>query len=47
METQTWLSRHYKFISGENIAILSVSPNDFLHVFLKLQNSKCRITVRI
>ena len=24
METQTWLSRHYKFISAENITILSV-----------------------
>ena len=31
METQTWLSRHYKFISAENITILSVSSDDFLH----------------
>ena len=30
METQTWLSRHYKFISAENITILSVSSDDFL-----------------
>ena len=29
METQTWLSRHYKFISAENITILSVSSDDF------------------
>ena len=33
METQTWLSRHYKFISAENITILSVSSHDFLHAF--------------
>ena len=32
METQTWLSCHYKFISAENITILSVSSEDFLHV---------------
>ena len=36
METQTWLSRHYKFISAENITILSVSSDDFLHAFLKV-----------
>ena len=29
METQTWLSGHYKFISAENISILSVSSDDF------------------
>ena len=34
METQTWLIRHYKFISAENITILSVSSDDFLHAFL-------------
>ena len=36
METQTWLSRHYKFISAENITILSVSSDDFLHAFLEV-----------
>ena len=34
METQTRLNRHYKFISAENITILSVSSDDFLHAFL-------------
>ena len=34
METQNWLIRHYKFISAENITILSVSSDDFLHAFL-------------
>ena len=34
METQTWLNRHYKFISAENITRLSVSSDDFLHDFL-------------
>ena len=29
METQTWLSRHYKFISEENITILSYSSDDY------------------
>ena len=33
METQIWLSRHYKFISAENITILSVSSDDILHAF--------------
>ena len=32
METQTWLSHHYNFISAENITLLSVSSDDFLHV---------------
>ena len=32
MKTQTWLSCHYKFISAEDITILSVSSDDFLHV---------------
>ena len=36
METQTWLSCHYKFISAENITILSVSSDDFLHTFLEV-----------
>ena len=36
METQTWLSCHYKFISGENITILSVSSDDFLHALLEV-----------
>ena len=36
METQTWLSCHYKFISVENITILSVSSDGFLHAFLEI-----------
>ena len=36
MDTQTWLSCHYKFISVENITTLSVSSDDFLHAFLKV-----------
>ncbi len=36
MGTQTWLSRYYKFISAENITILSVSSDDFLHAFLEV-----------
>ena len=34
METQTWLNCHCKFISAENITILSVSSDDFIHAFL-------------
>ena len=34
METQTRLSRHNKFILPENITILSVSPDDYLHASL-------------
>ena len=34
METQTWLIRHYKFISAENITIVFVSSDDFLYDFL-------------
>ena len=35
METQTWLSRHNKFISAENIiAILSVSSDDSLYIYM-------------
>ena len=48
METQTWLSRHKKFISAENIiTILSVSSDDYLHDSLSLQSSKCGVTVHI
>ena len=36
METQTWLSCHYKFISAENTSILSFSSDDFLHAFLEV-----------
>ena len=31
METQNWLSCHNKFISAENITILTVSSDDFLY----------------
>ena len=34
METQTWLSGHNKFISVENITILSISSDDYLHASL-------------
>ena len=33
MEIQTWLSRHNKFISVENMTILSVSSGDYSHTF--------------
>ena len=36
METQTCVSCHYKFILPENIIILSVSSDDFLHVRLEV-----------
>ena len=36
METQTWFSHHYKFILAENISILSISSDDFLHAFIKV-----------
>ena len=36
METQTWLSYYYKFISVENITILTVSSDDILHALLKV-----------
>ena len=36
METQIWLSCHNKFISAENITILSVSSDDFLHAILEV-----------
>ena len=48
METQTWLSRHDKFISVENIiAIPSVSSDDSLHASLLSQSSEWGVTVRI
>ena len=47
METQTWSSRHNKFISTENITILSVLSDDYLHASLLSQSSKCGVTVRI
>ena len=34
MEIQTWLSCHFKFILAENITMLSVSSDDFLHALL-------------
>ena len=37
METQNRLSHHYKFISADNITILSVSSDDFLHAFLEVE----------
>ena len=43
METQTWLSRHYKFISAENIDIYSVSSDDFLHAFLEVTTANVEI----
>ena len=36
MKNQTWLSRHYNFISAENITVLSVSSYDYLHAFLEV-----------
>ena len=36
METQTRLSHHNKFISAENITLLSVSSDDFSHAFLEV-----------
>ena len=36
METQPWLSRHNKFIAAENITILSVSSEDYLHASLEV-----------
>ena len=40
METQTWLSCHNRFISEENITIISVSSDDFLHAFLEVAEQK-------
>ena len=36
METLTWLRRHYEFISAENINVLSISSDDFLHASLEV-----------
>ena len=36
METQTSLSCHDKFISAENITILSVSSDGFLHALFEV-----------
>ena len=47
METQTRLSHHNKFISAENITILSVLSDDYLHASLSSQSSKCGVTVHI
>ena len=47
METQTRLSHHNTFISAENITILSVSSDDYLHASLLPQSSKCGVTVHI
>ena len=41
METQTRLSRHNKFISVENITLLYVSSDDYLHASLSSQGTKC------
>ena len=38
METQPRLSRHNKSISVENITILSVSSDDYLHASLSLSH---------
>ena len=40
METQTWLSYHYKFISAKNITILSILSDDFLHASLEVAGQK-------
>ena len=47
MKTQTRLSRHDKFIPAENITMLSDSSDDYLHVSLSSQCSKCGFKVRI
>ena len=44
METQTRLSHHNKFILAENITILSVSSDDYLHASLSSQSSECGVT---
>ena len=47
METPTWLSGHNKFISADNIIIISVSSDDYLHGSLSSKSSECGVTVRI
>ena len=36
MEIKTWLNCHNKFILTENITVLSVSSDDFLHAILEV-----------
>ena len=36
MENQTWSSCHNKFISPENVIIISVSSDNFLYVRLEV-----------
>ena len=45
MVIQTWLSCHNKFISAENITISTSRQMTFYKLYLKLQDSKCGITV--
>ena len=40
METQTRLSHHNKFISAENITIISVSSDDYLHASLEVAETE-------
>ena len=47
METQTRLSRHNKIISAENITILTVSSDEYLHASLSSQSSKRGVKIRI
>ena len=47
MEIQTRLSRHNNFMLAENISVLSVSSDDYLHASVSSQSSKCEVTVRI
>ena len=51
METQTWLSCHYNFISAENITIHFFSSDDFLHAFLEVAEqqmwSYCRCYITL
>ena len=43
METETWLTIHNKFMSVENITILSVSSDDFLHALLEVAEEQTSI----
>ena len=48
METQTWLSRHNKFISAENIiGIFSVLSDDSFTCSVLLLRHECGVTVRV
>ena len=42
METQTWLSSHYTFISAENISKVTVWSGDFLRAFLEVAEQQMR-----